>query len=98
MPSVLNMAKFRIWQGSQYASILQRSEYATIYLDRFLNISWVLIMQGFWVWQGSEYARVTQCSKYVTILLSLSEQDLNMSEYVWIYDNREGSEYVSYNI
>ena len=26
----------------------------------------------------------------------MSEQDVNMPEYVWIYDNRQGSEYVSY--
>ena len=24
--------------------------------------------------------------------------DKNIPEYVWIYDNRQGSEYVSYNI
>ena len=27
----------------------------------------------------------------------MSEYDVNMPEYVWIYDNRQGSEYVSYN-
>ena len=36
---ILNMAKFRIWQGSQYASVTHRPEYAKIYLDRVLNIS-----------------------------------------------------------
>ena len=35
--------------------------------------------------------RVTQGSIYATIWL-------NMPEYVWIYDNRQGSEYASYNI
>ena len=34
--------------------------------------------------------RVTQGSIYATIWL-------NMPEYVWIYDNRQGSEYASYN-
>ena len=34
--------------------------------------------------------RVTQGSIYATIWL-------NMPKYVWIYDNRQGSEYVSYN-
>ena len=82
MAWVLNMAKFRIWQGCQYAIVSQRSEYARICLDRFLNIFWVPIMPGFRIGQGSEYARVTQCSKYATTLLSLSEQDVNMSEYV----------------
>ena len=55
-------------------------------------------------WQSSEHIlgskyeysrvlnmqRVTQGSIYATIWL-------NMPEYVWIYDNRQGSEYVSYN-
>ena len=27
----------------------------------------------------------------------MSEQDVNMPEYIWIYDIRQGSEYVSYN-
>ena len=40
-------AKILIWQGSQYASITQCSEYARICLDRVLNISWVLNMPGF---------------------------------------------------
>ena len=26
----------------------------------------------------------------------MSEQDVYMPEYVWIFDNRQGSEYVSY--
>ena len=39
---ILNMAKFWISHGSQYASITQPSEYARICLDRILNISWVL--------------------------------------------------------
>ena len=42
-----NMAKLSIWKGSQYASIKQHSEYARIWLDRVLNISWVLNMPGF---------------------------------------------------
>ena len=33
------MAKFWIWQGSQYANVTQRSEYAAICLNRILNIS-----------------------------------------------------------
>ena len=27
----------------------------------------------------------------------MSKQDVNMTKYVWIYDNRQGSEYVLYN-
>ena len=36
-------------------------------------------------------------SKYATIWLSMSEKDLNMPGYVRIYNNRQGSEYVSCN-
>ena len=53
-------------------------------------IYWVLNMPGFWIWKDSEYARITQGSKYATIWL-------NMYEYIWIFNNRQGSEYVSCN-
>ena len=76
---IMNMAKFRIWQGSQYDSVTQRSGYARICLDRVLNISWVLNMPGLWIWQGSEYVRVTQGSKYVTMWICL-----NMSKFLII--------------
>ena len=66
--------------------------YARIYLDRVVNISWVLNVAQFQIWQVSEYAKVTQGSKYAT----KSEQDVNMLEYVWNCDNRQGSEYVLY--
>ena len=32
---ILNMAKFWIWQGSQYVRVLQRSEYVRIVLAEF---------------------------------------------------------------
>ena len=47
---ILNMAKFYIWQGSQYANVLQRSEYPRICLDKVLNIAWVLNIPGFKIW------------------------------------------------
>ena len=68
-----------------------------IYLDRVLNISWVLNMPGLWIWQGSEWARVTQGSKYAMIYLNMSEYDVNMPDYVWIFHNMQGSGYVSYD-
>ena len=40
-------SKFRIWQGSQYASVTQHPEYARIFFDRVSNVSWVLNMPGF---------------------------------------------------
>ena len=43
----LNIAKFLIWQGSQNASVTQRSNYPRTCLDRVLNISWVLDKPGF---------------------------------------------------
>ena len=36
---ILNMFKLRIWQGPQYASVTQRSDYARTCLERSLNIS-----------------------------------------------------------
>ena len=54
-------------------------------------------MPGFWIWKGSEYARITQGSKYATIWPSMSEQNLNMPGYVRIFNNRQGSEYLSCN-
>ena len=55
-------------------------------------------MPGLWdrIWQGSEYARVTQGSEYAIIWLNMSAYDVNMPEYVWIYDNRR--EHVSCSI
>ena len=63
------MAKFWIWQGSQYETVTQRYEYARICLDRVFNMSWVQNIPRFWMYQGSEYARVTQGSKYAKIWL-----------------------------
>ena len=81
---ILNMAKFWIWQGSQYASVTQRSNYTKICLGRVLNISRVLNMPGFWIWQGSEYERITQGSKYATICLNRTWTCLNMSKFTVI--------------
>ena len=77
---ILNTGKFWRWQDSQYASVIQRSEYTRIWLDRVLNLSCVLNMPGFWRWQGSEYARVTQGSKYATIWLVGTWICLSISE------------------
>ena len=40
------------------------------------------------------YARVRVLAR---IWLNMSEYDVNMPEYVWIYNNRHGSAYVSSN-
>ena len=47
---ILIMARFWIWQGSQYASVSQRFAYGRICLYRVLNIPWVQNMPGFWKW------------------------------------------------
>ena len=94
---ILNMAKSWIKQVFQNASVIQSTEYARICLDRVLNISWVLNMPGFWIWKGSEYARITKGSKYAVKWLNMSEQNVNMPEYPWIFSNRQVSEYVSCN-
>ena len=61
-------------------------------------------------WQSSEYIldskyeyslvlnmQELQGSKYVKIWLNMSKWNVNMSEYVWLYDNRH-FEYGSYSI
>ena len=89
---ILNLIKFQIWQGSQYASVSQCSEYARISLARpcseyipgfkYANILNRKVVQGF---------------KYATIWLNMSELDVNTPEGVWIYDNKRPSKYVPYN-
>ena len=34
---VINMPEFWTWQGFQYANVTQRSEYARVSFDRYLN-------------------------------------------------------------
>ena len=41
--------------------------------------------------------KVPQGSKYATVWLNMSELNVNMPQHVWIYDNKQDSEYVSYN-
>ena len=103
-PRVLNMPKFWMWHDSQYASVTQPwalnipehtvsvSCSSSLYL--VLNTSWVLNMPGLSIRQSSEYVGVTHGSKYATVWLKMSEQNVNMPEYAWIFDSRQGSEYV----
>ena len=37
--NILDVAKFCIWQGYNYANVTQGSEYARIYFDMVLNMS-----------------------------------------------------------
>ena len=92
---ILNMAKFWIWWGSQYASVTQRSEYARPCLDRVLNISYVLNMAGFWICRS--YTAFLICQKWLTCLnkrwicLNLSEFtiiDMDLNMYYTIHSTR----------
>ena len=79
MPGVLNMLKFWIWQGFQYASVRQRSEYARICLDRVdLRISSEYI-------SGPKYARILNMAGF---WLHKLHRVLNMPQYSWICLNR----------
>ena len=83
VPRVLNIPKFPIWEGFQYASVTQRSKYARICLDR-LNIFWVLNIPELQRWQVSEYTSLTEVFKYATmsgIFKNRMWKCLNMSEF-----------------
>ena len=45
----------------------------------------------------AEFWIVTQGSKYTTMWLNMSEWDVYIHKYAWIYDNKQGSKYVLYN-
>ena len=79
MHRVLNMLKFWIWQGSQYASVTQPSEYARICLDRVLNISRVLDIPGFWIRHN-----ITQNYKELHRITQELHRILNMPQCAWI--------------
>ena len=98
MPVVLNMPKFWMRQISESGRVLNMPALHSVLnmpecalLDSVVNICWVLNVPY------SEQETVTQGSKYVTIWLNMSELDVNMPEDVWIYDNKQSSEYVSYS-
>ena len=80
-PKILNMSKFWIWQGFSICERYKAFDYARIYINRVLNISCVLNMAGLWI-----------CKIYIGFQICR-----NMAEYVWIYNNSQGFEYVSYN-
>ena len=48
---ILVMAKFWIWQSSQYANVTQRSEYTRICLERWMYLR-------FWICPDCEYGKV----------------------------------------
>ena len=82
---ILNMAKFWILEGSQYASVTQRSEYGEI-----LNMGGFSICErytAFWIWRSSEYGRFLNMRALHSVL--------NMPEYdlpeFWTYHHAEAA-------
>ena len=67
---ILNMIKFRIWKGSQYANDTQHSEHARICLGKVLNISYVLNMPRFLNMTGFWICRVLNMPQYDWICLN----------------------------
>ena len=61
---ILNMTRFWIWQGFQYVTIKQGSDYARISLDSVLNIARGLNMSGFWRCVGSENVRILKMTGF----------------------------------
>ena len=51
---ILKKARFWILQGSQYASVTQRSDYVRVYLDR-IRTEYIL---------GSNYARILNMAEF----------------------------------
>ena len=101
IPEVLNMPKFWIWQSFEYGRVpnmwglnwiyqsmsWQSSEY--IFGSAYTRI---LDMAGFWI------CKSTKSSKYVTIWLNMLQCVVNMPEYIWIYNNRQGYEQVTLQV
>ena len=60
----------------------------------------IWIYLKFLISQDSEYGRFSICKCYTgfQICHNMAEYVWTEREYAWIYDNRTGSEYVSYNI
>ena len=102
---ILNMIEFWILQGSQYASVKQRSECARLYM--FWQ-SYIRIYIGFLICQDSEYGRVLNmqelyrfldipqngwiCLNRTWICLNMSEFtiiDKHLSMYCTIYSARK---------
>ena len=67
---ILNMIKFWIWKGSQYANVTQHSEHARICLGKVLNISYVLNMPQFLNMTGFWICRVRNMPQYDWICLN----------------------------
>ena len=87
--------------GSKHFKILNMAVFSTykrytafwVCLDRVLNICWFLNISGFWIRKGYKYAKVTQGSKNAKIWLNMSEEGINVPQYLWIYNDKQGFDY-----
>ena len=80
---ILNLTKFWIWQGSQYATVSQRSEYARIFLawQSCEYISFLSIVPVFWI---CKLHRILNMPQYGWICLNWTWICLKMSEFTII--------------
>ena len=104
MPQVLNMPKFWTWQSSEYGSVFNmRALHSALNMSEYTfteksseNIlgskhTRILKIAGFWICKSYTVFKICHnMAEYVWV-------DVSMPGYVWIYNNRQGSESVSYN-
>ena len=85
----LNLTKFWIWQGSQYA----------ICFTAFRIVRIFLAWQSSKYISGSRYASILniKVTQGATMELNMSVLDVNIPEDVWISNNKQAFEYVSYD-
>ena len=91
-------------QNSEYDKVLNLAGFSIC--ERY-TVFWICqnmpcltefqIYLGFWIYQYSEFKTGVQGSKFARTWLIMSELDVNTPEDVWIYDNKQYSEYLTYN-
>ena len=73
------------WKKSQYYYNYHYWIYLNMpdcaYINRILNMPWVLTMLKFWIWQSSEYGRVLNMQPRV-IILNIPNVPWQSSEYI----------------
>ena len=113
VPWVLNMPKLWTWKSSEYCKVLNiQALHSVLNMpENTLTEFWIYL--GFYICQYSGCSRAVNmqvlhrvlimsqccliCLSATGIWLNMSEYNRNMPEYIWIYDNRQVSEYISYN-
>ena len=99
IPWVLNVPKFLIWQSSEYGRVLNMRAFHNVLNmpEHALTKFWMYL--GFQICQDSNITGFWICKCYTGfwICYNMAEYVWIGREYVWIYDNRQGSEYGLYN-